>query len=450
MFKRSWSARKARFPVLLLTALAFAASSGFVARAEVKTVVECRKAYHATPAFRFKHVPSPSADDAATKAEFTIVAGQADPNCGGLAKLNDGKLPRDGDDRAENFFFGAGTPGGRLAVDLHRVLRIKQVNTYSWHAGTRGAQVYKLYAGDGTAAGFSRAPKSGTDLAKHGWKLIASVDTRPAGGYLDGQYGVSISDSDGALGKYRYLLFDIACTENKDPFGNTFYSEIDVIDAAAPAPPVAVAPSPAAKGPVKYEIAIDYSETPEFKEWVETKLRPTLEKWYPILVASLPGEEFVAPRRLTVTFKKQMKGVAYTTAGARIFCAGPWFKANLDGEAQGAVVHELVHVVQQIQNRNSPRWLIEGSADYFRWFKYEPKAKRPRPNPRRAKVTDGYRTTAAFLNYLSEKYDQQIVARLNAAMREATYTDELFKELTGKGLDELWQEYVATLEPAKE
>ena len=31
------------------------------------------------------------------------------------------------------------------------------------------------------------------------------------------------------LGNYRYLLFDISATENDDPFGNTFYSEIDVV-----------------------------------------------------------------------------------------------------------------------------------------------------------------------------------------------------------------------------
>ena len=82
------------------------------------------------------------------------------------------------------------------------------------------------------------------------------------------------------------------------------------------------------------------------------------------------------------------------------------------------MVHELVHVVQQIHNRHSPGWLIEGSADYIRWFQYEPESKRPRPDPRRAKLTDGYRTTAAFLNYLCGKYDKNIVTKLNAAMRE--------------------------------
>jgi len=39
----------------------------------------------------------------------------------------------------------------------------------------------------------------------------------------------SISDPAGALGKYRYLLFDIVATEMEDDWGNTFYSEVDVV-----------------------------------------------------------------------------------------------------------------------------------------------------------------------------------------------------------------------------
>ncbi|HEV7927669.1 MAG TPA: hypothetical protein VGR14_20120, partial [Verrucomicrobiae bacterium] len=44
-----------------------------------------------------------------------------------------------------------------------------------------------------------------------------------------GQYGVSIRGAAGALGDYRYLLFDCKTTETDDEFGNTFYSEINVL-----------------------------------------------------------------------------------------------------------------------------------------------------------------------------------------------------------------------------
>jgi hypothetical protein len=56
------------------------------------------------------------------------------------------------------------------------------------------------------------------------------VNTKPKTGDGGGQYGVSISNTDGALGKYRYLLFRTDPTEEDDDNGNTFYSEIAVIE----------------------------------------------------------------------------------------------------------------------------------------------------------------------------------------------------------------------------
>ena len=55
------------------------------------------------------------------------------------------------------------------------------------------------------------------------------MDTRPPQGDGGGQYGVSINGAGGSLGKYRYLLFDCFVTEVGDDWGNTFYSEIDVV-----------------------------------------------------------------------------------------------------------------------------------------------------------------------------------------------------------------------------
>jgi hypothetical protein len=183
--------------------------------------------------WKFKNVPAMAKTNAATKAKFTLVSGEQDGNGAGLEALHDGKLPSGEDVPEENFFFNAGTDGGRIGIDLTNAIDIKQINSYSWHPNTRGPQVYKLYASDGTAEGFKARPETG-DPAKAGWKLLASVDTRPkgveAGDDYGGQYGVSISSASGLAGHYRYLLFDCATTErDKDDFGNTFYSEITVI-----------------------------------------------------------------------------------------------------------------------------------------------------------------------------------------------------------------------------
>ena len=200
-----------------------------VARGEVKVTVDYNSVATASAAFRFKTVPAPVKNDAGAGAVMTLVAGESDGNGADLAALTDGLVPKEEDEPAANFFFDAGTLGGRFRMDLGSVIGIDQVNTYSWHPNTRGPQVYKLYASDGTGTGFNAAPKEGVDPAGCGWKLIATVDTRPPQGDGGGQYGVSIADSSGPLGKFRYLWFVCIATEADDDWGNTFYSEVDVV-----------------------------------------------------------------------------------------------------------------------------------------------------------------------------------------------------------------------------
>src|SRR6185503_6163770 len=108
-------------------------------------------------------------------------------------------------------------------------IEIAEVRTYSWHPNTRGPQVYTLYGSDGSDPKFNTSPRNDVDPSTVGWTLIASVDTRTPGGDPGGQYGVSLKRASGALGRFRHLLFVCAATELDDDWGNTFYSEIDVI-----------------------------------------------------------------------------------------------------------------------------------------------------------------------------------------------------------------------------
>jgi len=175
--------------------------------------------------FKFNRVSSPSKDDAATHAKLTLIDGDLDQGSAELAALTDGRLPRDEDEPGTNVYFRAGSSGGRFRMDFGTPIAIAQVNTYSWHPNSRGPQLYKLYAAEGSDPKFNLDPKRGVDPATCGWKLIALVSTISDRGEEGGQYAASVSD----LGKYRYLLFDIYVTELYDNWGNTFYSEIDVI-----------------------------------------------------------------------------------------------------------------------------------------------------------------------------------------------------------------------------
>ena len=448
-----------------VTGISVLVLSEMVSRGEIKIVTAHNP--NGTPAFKLEGLPAPAAGDAAAKGKFTIVDGARDEAGGGLEKLNDGKLPTEEDQPAQNFFFDAGTEGGRLRLDLGNATTIRQVNTYSWHTDTRAAQVYKLYGSDGAATNFSASPKRGTDPAARGWKLITSVDTRPKSGDPGGQYGVSISDSAGALGEFRYLLFDCSRTEADDDFGNTFYSEIDVV--AAGVSPVAGGETPApAEGAVtktfqaadgRYEFTIDATIAPDLMDWAERELRPVVQEWYPKLSELLPSEGFEAPKRVTLVFRDNMAGgIPASAGGGRINLNAGWFRNNTKGEGKGAVVHEMVHIVQRYNRGRRdgtnnaaaarfPGWLVEGIPDYIRWFKYEPEAHgaddiwMKRQNFSRVHYDSSYRITANFLNWASDKYDKDLVMKLNAAARNGTYSEDLWKTCTGKTASELGDEW---------
>jgi hypothetical protein len=188
------------------------------------------------------------------------------------------------------------------------------------------------------------------------------------------------------------------------------------------------------------EIIVDVADAPEMKEWAENAAR-TCERAYPMINEELKSEGFKPRHMFTMSLKSDYSGIA-AASGARITGSVKYFKEHPDDV--GAMIHETVHIVQRYRSRNNPSWLVEGVSDYVRFFKYEPGNLGP-INPDRAHYNRSYRVTAAFLAYLTAKYDKQIVLKLNKAMREGEYKEEIFKDLTGKTVQELDEEWRATL-----
>ena len=234
-------------------------------------------------------------------------------------------------------------------------------------------------------------------------------------------------------------------------------------------PPVAVF-----KYPVEFVVNVD--DAPEMKDWAETAAR-ICERQYPMICEELQSDGFKPRHVVVMRLRKRYNGVA-ATGGGRITGSVAYFKDH-PGDF-GAMVHETVHVVQGYGYGNNPVWLVEGIADYVRFFKYEPGNTRaalgaaaaalaaapagegpllvlpalvpgrtpgtPQPRRRERPRYDGsYRVTAAFLDFVTEKYDRDLVRRLNALMRAGKYKDEAFKDLTGKTVQELDEEWRATL-----
>jgi hypothetical protein len=165
------------------------------------------------------------------------------------------------------------------------------------------------------------------------------------------------------------------------------------------------------------------------------------ERFYPIINDALSSTGYKPATQIKLSLKKTYDGVA-AAGGGEIVGSVSYFKDHPDDI--GAMIHETTHIVQNYQHDNTPGWLVEGISDYIRFFKYEP-GKLGRLSASTSHYNDAYRASAAFLAFVNDKYDRELVKKLNALLREGKYSDEIFKRLTGRNLEQLDHEWRATL-----
>ncbi|KAH8119975.1 hypothetical protein DFH11DRAFT_21280 [Phellopilus nigrolimitatus] len=118
-------------------------------------------------------------------------------------------------------------------------------------------------------------------------------------------------------------------------------------------------------------------------------------------------------------------------------------KQRAKDETLGVIVHEMVHCFQYNAKGSCPGGLIEGIADYVRL-----KAGFSPPHWKRggSRWDEGYQTTGYFLEWIENTFGQDFVRRLNGSMRDKKYNEGIFKEFTGKAVDELWKMYKTFLQ----
>jgi len=190
------------------------------------------------------------------------------------------------------------------------------------------------------------------------------------------------------------------------------------------------------------DVTIDVSETPDVRPWAE-RAQKLAHAWWPMVAPLLATDRYSPPAEIKLVFKETIQPPAYA-AGSTITIKAPWIRAHPDDF--GMVIHEMTHIIQHYPREGKkPGWLVEGIADYIRWWRYEPETKRTPIDPDKASYRDSYRTTAWFLAWITGKYDRSLVRRLDESLRDGKYADDLFKESTGKTVDELWAEFTATL-----
>ncbi|MEH6406222.1 MAG: basic secretory protein-like protein [Leeuwenhoekiella sp.] len=171
---------------------------------------------------------------------------------------------------------------------------------------------------------------------------------------------------------------------------------------------------------------------------IQEGLTEIVHKVYPQLMKDFNKD---ARTDIAIKIDTTYDGVAFANDG-QVTISSKWLHAK--PEDLDLITHEVMHIIQAYPNGSGPGWLTEGIADYVR-AKYGVDNKGAgwsmTPFDSSQHYTNSYRITARFLTWISQKYDDQIVFKLDNNLRNKTYSADLWKKYTGKTLDQLWETY---------
>jgi len=184
---------------------------------------------------------------------------------------------------------------------------------------------------------------------------------------------------------------------------------------------------------------VDTSQAPDVADWA-ARAEKQLESFWSDTAALLYTDGFITPNMVNIVYRTGpgVTDVAATGGGVMTVNA-KWCREHPDDT--GLTVHETAHVVQAMAGYD-PVWLIEGTADYIRWVKFEPQNFHPRINVQKSTYHDAYQTSATFLAWCELHYDRGLVTKLNRATRYGNYKNDMFKQYCGKDVDTLWAEFI--------
>ncbi|HLP78008.1 MAG TPA: basic secretory protein-like protein [Candidatus Paceibacterota bacterium] len=202
--------------------------------------------------------------------------------------------------------------------------------------------------------------------------------------------------------------------------------------------------------------SVDASKAPEMESWVQ-RARQVGNETYPKICALLADGNSEFPPQFDISFTRRLsRGNAGEARFARVFLKAhvEMFEKEPDAFDQ-LLVHEMTHVAQAyyrpilgewlIHTSNPPSYWEEGIADYVCFKLGKTNGwDCPQCGFLFSDYHQGYSCAGAFLLYLDGAYGSNLVRHLNTALRHGKYSDDFFKQETGKPLAGLWSEFQQT------
>ncbi len=139
----------------------------------------------------------------------------------------------------------------------------------------------------------------------------------------------------------------------------------------------------------------------------------------------------------------QAERVAAITHGTTIHVNGPFLLARLgDPDMFGMMAHELTHVVQAYPH-TPQTWLVEGIADYVRYYVLLPQDPGRRFDPASARYDEGYQATAGLLDWVEQQHPGA-VREINAVLRRGGDGRVALMRVVGAEPEQVWSAYLAS------
>ncbi|GAQ17687.1 hypothetical protein OPHB3_1612 [Oceanobacillus picturae] len=191
-----------------------------------------------------------------------------------------------------------------------------------------------------------------------------------------------------------------------------------------------------------YSLQVINGETDPAMEPIINEFVNLYFKVYPKLIKKYAYNPKEASREVILEFDPEYDGVAYADNG-KIVVSTDWILTNPDDVA--LFTHELTHLAQAYPTYDDETWWItEGIADYTRYI-YGPHNgswRLPEEVEDADNYDSGYRVTARFFLWITQHKNHFAVDIVNRKMQNGTFDLQLFEEITGKSIEDLWEEYV--------
>lgn len=184
----------------------------------------------------------------------------------------------------------------------------------------------------------------------------------------------------------------------------------------------------------------DSAEQKALEAWSSVLAR-LADGWWRTITTRLASPGFTPVDQITIDFDEiHIRGVPALTRGAVIEVDARGLLTRLrDPDTFEMIAHEMVHVAQRYPH--APGWLVEGIADYMRYYVLIPDDPYRAFRAKGSTWHDGYQATAGFLNWV-EQLHPGTVTRLNAALRRGEDGEALLEEVIGQPLQQAWAAFV--------